>query len=195
MNPDRNFPLSVVLSGRQIRIVGGSGLGITLGAKEIVLDSADPVLRIEPWFPGCLISPPQADVHCSQETTVCRFWITPLVCDDLAEACVTIRCRGQVVETLATPSKVVTRTTAKVLATLGLVTPVASKTLSVAGWDPDELLRESLPYVADWVDRVGFVQSGLLLTGGLLLAAVAYYYFTRPLMSEVEPKLLAPGEL
>src|SRR5262249_7505683 len=71
MNPERNFPLSVVFSGKQIRIIGGAGLGITLGQQEIVLEASDPVLSVEPWFPGCLISPPRADVHVSQENTVC----------------------------------------------------------------------------------------------------------------------------
>jgi hypothetical protein len=194
MNPDRNFPLSVVLSGKQIRIVGGSGLGITLGTREIVLDAVEPVLNIEPWFPGCLVSPPRADVHCSQETTTCRFWITPLVCGELTEACVTIRYRGQVVETLSTPSKVVTRTTAKVLATMGVVSPIAGKALDVAGWNPDRLLRQSVPLVGDYIARLGLVQSGLLLTGGLMIAAVAYFYVTRPLLSEEpEPGLLASG--
>lgn len=192
MNPDRNFPLSVVLSGKEIRIVGGSGLGITLGAKEIVIDPQDPVLSIEPWFPGCLISPPRADVHCSQETTTCRFWITPLVCDDLKEACVTIRYRGQVVETLPTPTKVVTRTTAKVLATLGLISPIAGKVLHIGGWNPDEILRQSLPYAADIVQRLGLVSTGLLLTAVFLAAAFGYYYITRPILSEdPEPQLLA----
>src|SRR5207244_9406802 len=94
MNPQRNFPLSVVFSGKEIRIVGGNGLGITLGQQEIALDPADPVLSVEPHFPGCLISPPRADVHVSQENTICRFWVTPLVCGDLSEACVTIRSCG-----------------------------------------------------------------------------------------------------
>lgn len=192
MNPDRNFPLSVVLSGKEIRIVGGSGLGITLGAKEIVIDPDDPVLSIEPSFPGCLVSPPRADVHCSQDTTTCRFWITPLVCDDLKEACVTIRYRGQIVETLPTPTKVVTRTTAKVLATFGLISPIAGKALHIAGWNPDQILRQSLPYAADLVQRMGLVSTGLILTSVFLAAAFGYYYVTRPLLSEdPEPQLLA----
>ncbi len=191
MNPHRNFPLSVVFSGKQIRIVGGSGLGITLGQQEIVLDPADPVLSVEPWFPGCLISPPRADVHVSQESTVCRFWVTPLVCGDLPEACVTIRYRGQVVETLATPAKVVTRTAAKVLAALGLVTPVVSKALDVAPWNLGDLLRQSLPYAADLLAGMGPLRTGLCLAGILLMAALGYFYVTRPLLSEApEPSLL-----
>jgi hypothetical protein len=191
MNPDRNFPLTVVLSGKQIRIVGGSGLGITLGDKEIVIDADDPVLSIEPCFPGCLISPPRADVQCTQDTTICRFWITPLVCDELPEACVKVRYRGQIVESLETPSKVVTRTSAKAFATMGLISPIAGKALHLAGWDPDELLRKSVPYVADVVGRWGLFQTGLLLTTGFMIAAVGCYYVTRPLLSdEAEPNLV-----
>jgi hypothetical protein len=191
MNPHRNFPLSVVLSGKQIRIVGGSGLGITLGQREIVLDPADPVLAIEPWFPGCLISPPRAEVHVSEETTVCRFWITPLVCGDLSEACVTIRHRGKVVETLETPAEVVTRTTAKVLAVLGVIAPIVSNGLSVLGYAPADLLRQSLPYAADLVAALGPAATGATLAGILLTAAVFHFYVTRPLLSEeAEPGLL-----
>lgn len=191
MNPQRNFPLTVVFSGREIRIVGGSGLGITLGQKEIVLDPAYPVLAVEPWFPGCLISPPRADVHVSQETTVCRFWITPLVCGELPEACVTIRYRDQIVETLPTPARVVTRTMAKVLALLGLASPIVSKGLHLAGWDPDDLLRRSLPYLGDMLSGMGLMRAGLLLTCLLLAGAAGYYYVTRPLLSEEpEPALL-----
>jgi serine/threonine protein kinase len=191
MNPGRNFPLSVVFSGKEIRIVGGSGLGITLGRQEIVLDPADPVLSVEPWFPGCLISPPRAEVHVTEESTICRFWITPLVCGDLSEACVTIRYRGKVVETLATPAHVVTRTLAKVLAVLGLASPIASKALDAAGWNPVALLRRSLPYAADLLARLGPAGSGLCVAGLLLAAALGYFYVTRPLLSEErEPSLL-----
>jgi hypothetical protein len=194
MNPQRNFPLSVVFSGKQIRIVGGRGLGITVGQREIVLDPAHPVLAVEPWFPGCLISPPRADVVVSQETTTCRFWITPLVCGNLSEACVTIRYRDKVVETLATPARVVTRTAAKALAVLGLASPVVSKGLSLAGWDPDEMLRRSMPYLADAVAGMGLMRTGLLITAVLLAGAAGYFYITRPLLSdEPEPALLPQG--
>jgi hypothetical protein len=181
----------VVFSGKQIRLVGGSGLGITLGQHEIMLDAEHPVLSVEPWFPGCLISPPRADVVVSEETTVCRFWITPLVCGELPEACITVRYREKIVETLATPARVVTRTTAKVLAAFGLAFPIISKGLTVAGWDPDNLLRQSVPYAADMVNRLGLMQTGLMLTALLLAGAAGYFYITRPLLSEeAEPNLL-----
>jgi len=191
MNPARNFPLSVVFSGKQIRIVGGSGLGITLGQQEIVLDGADPVLRVEPSFPGCLVSPARADVVVSEETTLCRFWVTPLVCGDLSEACVTIRYRGKVVETLSTPAKVVTRTAAKMLAALGVAAPLLGKVMDVAGWNPQGLVRRTLPYAGDLLASLGPIRAGLCLAGILLAAAVGYFYVTRPLLSEeAEPKLL-----
>lgn len=195
MNPQRNFPLSVVFSGKQIRIVGGSGLGITLGQQEIMLDADDPVLAVEPRFPGCLISPPRAEVTVSQETTVCRFWITPLVCGDLPEACVTIRYRGKVVETLATPASVVTRTGAKVLGMLGLASPIASKALHLAGWDPDEMLERFMPYVSDLLGGLGLMRASLLLMTLLLAGAAGYFYVTRPLLSdEEEPELMPQGK-
>jgi serine/threonine-protein kinase len=191
MNPARNFPLSVVFSGKQIRIVGGSGLGVTLGRQEIVLDPADPVLSVEPWFPGCLISPQRAEMQVADETTVCRFWITPLVCGELPEACVTIRHRGKVVETLATPAKVVTRTAAKVLATLGLVSPLASIVLDAAGWNLAALLQRAVPYATGVVADLGPLPSGACVAGILLTAALGYFYVTRPLLSEEpEPAVL-----
>jgi hypothetical protein len=194
MNPHRNFPLSVVFSGKQIRIVGGAGLGITLGTREIVLDGDDPVVSVEPWFPGCLISPPRADVHVSDESTVCRFWITPLVCGDLPEACVTVRYRGKVVETLATPAQVVTRTAAKMCAALGLVSPVVSKAVHLAGWNPDAIVRRSIPYAGRLLAGMSATRFGLLAAGALMLAALFYYYVTRPLLSdEPEPALLPKG--
>ena len=184
MNPERNFPLSIVFSGKQIRIVGGRNLGITLGTEEIVIDRTDPVLSVEPNFPGCLISPPRADVHVSEETSVCRFWITPLVQGDLSEACVTIRYRGKVVETLATPTKVVTRTFAKLLAVAGIASPVLSKAMSVAGWNSDAGLRRSIPYAANLLGSLGPMRSSLCLAGFLIAAAATYFYVTRPLLSD-----------
>jgi serine/threonine protein kinase len=191
MNPERNFPLSVVISGKEIRIVGGSGLGITLGQRQIELDPADPVLSVEPSFPGCLISPSRADVLVSDINAVCRFWITPLARGDLSEACVTIRYRGKVVETLPTPTKVVTRTLAAVLAALGLLAPIANHLLTIAGWNFDDLLRRWLPFVADRLTQMGPTRLGLCATGALLAAALFYFYVTRPLLSEdPEPSLL-----
>jgi hypothetical protein len=69
--------------------------------------------------------------------------------------------------------------------------PLASKALALAGWNPDEVLRRSLPKLADLLASLGPVRGGVCLAGVLLSAAWCYFYVTRPLLSEEpEPKLL-----
>ena len=135
--------------------------------------------------------PPRAAVHVSEETTICRFWITPLVPGDLKEACVSIRYRGQIVETLATPAKVVDRALTRVLAAAGLAAPIATKIFYLSGWNVDSLLRRSLPAGADLIARLGPFRFGACLAGILLAGAVVHFYVTRPLLAgEPEPALL-----
>ncbi len=191
MNPSRNFPLTVVLSGRKIKVLDARGMKVSVGTRDIVVDAEHPLLEVEPSFPGCLIMPPSAAVDVSEETTVTRFWITPLSEGEIPEACVRIRHRGRIVETLPTPASVVARTWAKLCLGLSALSPVLAQVFEGLGWTPATEIREGFPVVG-WLFRtLGPAAGVLLLAGAFLLASVVLYRVTRPVASEPEPALTA----
>lgn len=183
MNPARNFPLSVVFSGKKLRIRHAAGMGVTLGTNEIVLDPSDPFVEVEPHFPGCMVTPPKCRLDLSAMTTVTKFWVTPLAEGPLPEACVKIIYHGRVVESLPTPTNVVTRAWAFVCLACGVLSPVVKQLLDGLGWNWTlaQEIREGFPILALLADRVGAVGTSFLLAIIFLLAAVVLYYLTRPI--------------
>lgn len=191
MNPHDHFALAVVFTGKAIRLQEVKGMKITVGQQEIVLAAEEPFLEVEPCFPGCVIAPPRAIVEVAAETTVARFWITPLATGDLPEACVFIRYRNRLVETLPTPSKVVTRTLAKICAVFGFLSPIGSKIIESLGWNPTAELRQALPVFGAVLAALGPMRFSLVLGAALLLAALLFYWLARPLQTSSEPALFA----
>jgi len=152
----------------------------------------EPIVEIEPCFPGCLISPERLRIDVSPVTQTVRFWVTPLTEGDLDEACVRIFYRGRLVEELPTPTKVVKRTWGYVCIAAGLGWPIFQWVAQRLGWSPMDEINEGFPVVGRLFESIG-VTAGSLLIGGVLLAIGGLIYrLTRPIeANQSEVPLLA----
>ena len=154
MNPHRSFAFAVTFSG-----------------QEVANDPADPVVEVEPCFPGCVVSPPRPRVDLSQATRVARFWVTPLAEGELNDACVRVYHRGRLAVTLLTPTRVVKRTWARVCVAAGLACPAVRYVAARAGWSP--------------TDEVGPVVS-MALGAALVGVGLVLYRMTRPIETSLD---------
>jgi hypothetical protein len=180
MNPQQSFALSVIFSGFPIQVVARRGMSVAVGANEIALDPDYPVVEVEPCFPGCLISPPRARADLGEPTVLVPFWITPLTEGDLPQACVRVYYRDRLVQTLATPSRVVKRTLARVFAWAGVGWPAASSVLEAYDWTLTAQIRQHFPLLVPFFRFLGTVPGVLLLMAGLFGLAGLFYWLARP---------------
>jgi hypothetical protein len=180
MNPQKSFALSVIFSGLPIQVVARRGMSVAVAANEIALDPDDPVVEVEPCFPGCLVSPPRARADLAAPTVLVPFWITPLAEGDLPQACVRVYYRGRLVQTLATPSRVVQRTLARVFAWAAVGWPVASSVLEAYDWTLTAQIRQHFPVAGPLFHFLASVPGVVLLMVVLLGLAGLFYWLARP---------------
>jgi hypothetical protein len=180
MNPQRSFALSVIFSGLPIQLVALRGMRVAVGEKEIVLDPSDPLVEVEPCFPGCLVTPPRGRADLTEQTVVVPFWITPLTEGDLPQACVRVYYRDRLVQTLATPCRVVQRTLARVFAWAGVGWPVLSSVLEAYDWTLTAQIKQKFPLLAPLVHFLGGLPGVILLTVVLFGLAGLFYWLSRP---------------
>lgn len=193
MNPARNFPLTVVISGRKIEIRAAKGMLVAIGATEFAVDPQDPWVEVEPAFAGCLVVPSMLALDVSGETTVARFWITPLAEGALPDACVRIRHHGKVVETLSTPTGVVARTWSHVCLALSIASPALLQVLEGLGWTPAVEVASGFPMVGGLWRALGPSASVLVLFALFLATGLVLKRLTRPLPAASEPALFPSG--
>ena len=124
MNLRKNYPLTVMLSSSSPNLAGGPRASVAIGRRAIPVDPTDPILVVEPIFPGCLVSPAMASVDARRDpNATVRFHLTPISEGDLRDARVEIRSRGQTVEVISTPAVVASRAPAKVLSVVAAIAP------------------------------------------------------------------------
>jgi hypothetical protein len=181
MNPERNFPLDVVITGRDVKVVAARGMKVAVGRQMLELDPSDPLLTVIPRFAGCLVVPPRLQLDVSPETVTARFWVTPLAEGDLPDACIELRYRGKLVESLPTPTQIVARTTARIFLGLGLLSPVILQTLEGIGWTFSQEVREGFPLIGHYFRFFGRSAGTLLFGSALLITAWICYRLTRPI--------------
>lgn len=76
MNPDRVYPLVIILSREQLEAVRKKG--VSEGKKELSLQSEADV-EVEPVLPGCYCYPPRRTASVRDDQAECRFWVVPHV--------------------------------------------------------------------------------------------------------------------
>ncbi|MEM1296406.1 MAG: serine/threonine-protein kinase, partial [Verrucomicrobiota bacterium] len=145
MNPNRAFELSVFFSAGEIRIVPGENMGVNIGQNRFEIDEANPDVEVEPHFPGCLVTPSRIRVDLTPELVTTKFWVTPLAIGNMKSACVRVYYQGRLVDTLATPAKVVTRTSARAAAIVGIGWPFIYPILELRGWTWTDQVEQQFP--------------------------------------------------
>lgn len=183
MNPERMFPLLVVLSAEQIREVVKRAVKQAESAGfQVRTDSA---VEVEPILPGCDCYPPRDTLPVATEAVTATFWVVPHVLRRVEGARVVVRQNGAVLANVPLDVRVSKQTLAVACGLLGLVAPYLSMGLKSLRLDPATQKEEGFALykqVGFWLlDRLTPEMIGF----GLLGLAAAFYLAMRPKQRDV----------
>ncbi len=183
MNPERLFPLLVVLSRKSIQKVVKKAVKQAESAGFRVTEGS--VVEVEPILPGCNVYPPREPVTIEKSVAQATFWVVPYVLGRVQHARVVVRQDGRVLAEVPLQVKVVKQTAAIVAGVLSLVLPYASKAAEHFGLDWTTQQQQGFALYW-WLARavLGVLRPEVLGLGLLLLTA-ALYLAMRPRKREV----------
>jgi hypothetical protein len=183
MNPERLFPLLVVLSRKAVEEVAKRGVSQARSGRFRA--EADAPVEIEPVLPGCHCYPPRKQVAVLRETVTVTFWVVPHVLGKVQNARVLVRQEGRLLAEVPLEPCVGKQTLTVLLGALSLVLPFALLLLKHFHLDFESQLDQGFglyAQVADWELRA---LSPELVGGVLLAAAAAAYLWLRPRRKDV----------
>lgn len=168
MNPFQHYPLKVELNEKQLAIKTKDLVSQAAGQMQVPKEN--PKVEVVPTFPGCLVVPERIVLEVASKESQNEFWVTPLTEGLLEKARVDFYHQGQLLTSVATPTKIVKTTLAKATLVAGVSAPILSAIFSAF----DITLSENLPILfrlfATLVGSEGWIS---LSNFGLLLFLVA----------------------
>ncbi len=176
MNPDRVFPLLVMLTREEVeKVVKRHVEQMATGPLKIEKDTP---LEIEPVLPGCVCHPPQITTKLDSKDQVFTFHVVPHVLGTVTGARVLIRQDHQPLAEIELDIRVVQRTMVLVSGLSALVLPTASAVMNHFGIDftPKD---GSNPYLSAMKFLFGEVTPAVMMAALVALTGVLYW-FTRP---------------
>jgi hypothetical protein len=183
MNPERMFPLLVVLSKKAIEEVARRGVSQAQSSRFRA--EADAPVEVEPVLPGCHCYPPREQVSVRQETVSVTFWVVPHVLGKVMHARVLLRQEGRVLAEVPLEMCVARQTLTALLGGLSLVIPFAFMLLKHFRLDFESQLDNGFGVYAQATGWALRCLSPELIGGLLLLAAVGAYCWLRPRKRDV----------
>ncbi len=178
MNPQRMFPLLVVVADRALMQVDQEGVGQrTSGRFQVARGS---VVEVEPVLPGCACYPPREQVRIGKGEATATFWVVPQVLGTFMEPRVVLRQDHRILADIPLRIKVVKRTMAVVMGVLTLVLPFLSTVLKHFRLDFETQLKEDFGLYAQAADLALSSLSSEGLAGLLLAGTVGFYLWSRP---------------
>ncbi len=183
MHPDRLFPLLVVLSPKAIQAVVKRGLAQAQSGRFRV--EAGSVVEVEPVLPGCACYPPKEQVPVADGDARATFWVAPHVLGKLSNARVLVRQEGRVLAEVPLDIRVGKQTLAVLLGALSLVLPFALLLLKHYRLDFESQLNDGFGVYAQVANWAMHRLTPEALAAGLVLAAVAAFFWLRPRRRDV----------
>ncbi len=175
MNPQRSYPLLVILSADEIREIVKRR--VTQTTSETFTVDTSTGIEIEPVLPGCQCYPLKATVSAaSTEPVTTTFWIVPQLYGRVQGAKVIVRQNGQVLTEIPLQAKVVEKTLAYSLAGLSFVMPYVTEAAKANRVDFASQKAEGFPVyrmAMNWI--ADYLQPEWVGLGLLLLAGVVYW--------------------
>jgi|GEM_PF-4637375 len=175
MNPQRSYPLLVILSADEIREIVKRRVKQTT-SETFTVDTSTGI-EIEPVLPGCQCYPLKETVSAaSTEPVTATFWIVPQVFGRVQGAKVIVRQQGQVLTEIPLEAKVVEKTLAYIIAGLSFVMPYVTEAAKANRVDFASQKSEGFPVyrmAMNWV--ADYLQPEWVGLGLLLLAGVVYW--------------------
>jgi hypothetical protein len=183
MNPERMFPLLVVLSKKAVLEVARRGVSQARSGRFQV--EADSLVEVEPILPGCACYPPKEHVAVRQDTVTVTFWVVPHVLGKIMHARVVVRQEGRVLAEVPLEACVVKQTLTVLLGGLSLLLPLVLLLLKHFRLDFESQLDDGFGLYAQATGWALRSLSPEVLCGLLLASAVAAYFWLRPRKRDV----------
>jgi len=193
MNPERMYPLTVVLAEGRLRQVSKPGVGQKTAGEQLVVTKEDPFVRVRPVLPGCLCYPDEQVVDATPKLVEVRFQVVPQVVGTIEEARVEFYQRHRLMTAVPLPLVVSRQTLAVVLGSLGVAWPVLGTMLKSAGGN------EPTDLAATWLQWLLAQPHALEVGLGLgAVAAIVCWWWNRPRqasafagLDQIEPMTVA----
>ncbi|QJW96890.1 hypothetical protein [Frigoriglobus tundricola] len=179
MNPDRMFPLLVILSAQQVQEIAKAKVKQAV-SESFRVEAGAPV-EVEPVLPGCDCYPPRHTLTVESADAVTEaFWIVPRVLGRVHGARVLIRQGGRVLADVPLDVKVSRQTLAVACGLMSLAAPYLSMGLKSLKLDYEPQKADGFPLyqrAGSWVaENVRPEWLGL----GFLGLAFVLYLWMRP---------------
>lgn len=181
MNPNRMFPLLVVISKEKIREVQKKHVQQT--GQQIEVNEKKRV-EIEPVLPGSHCYPQKCEVDVDKDVNF-TFWIVPHVLGELQHSRVVIRQDGKELASIPLKMRVVRQTVTIIMAVLVVLLPFLTTLLQHFRLDFASQLQDGFPVYAQLASFVSHNMSPEVLGGVLLLFTLAFYLWRRPRKRDV----------
>lgn len=184
MNPDRMFPLLVILSKEEVAEVVKAR--VKQAASEAFQVEEGSVVEVEPVLPGCDCYPPRHALTVAADgTTSATVWVVPRVLGRVHGARVLIRQGAQVLAEVPLDVKVAKQTLAVACGLMSLAAPYLTMGLKSLKLDYESQKADGFPLyqqAGGWVaDHLRPEWIGL----GFLGLALALYLWMRPRKRDV----------
>jgi hypothetical protein len=183
MNPQRMFPLLVVLSRAEIEEVVKSG--VSQAKSEAFRVAEGSLVEIEPVLPGCSCHPPREQVRIGAGEVSVTFWVVPEVLGRIMQARVVVRQDSDTLAEVPLEMCVVRQNMTRLVGALSLVLPFGLFVLKQVGLDFESQSKDGFNLYAQ---AAGWLVQSLtpeVLTGLLLVATLGLYFWLRPRRREV----------
>jgi hypothetical protein len=183
MNPERMFPLLVILSAKEIQAVVQRG--VSQARSEAFRVAEGSLVEIEPILPGCACYPPKEQVRIGAGEVSTTFWVVPHVLGKVMRARVVVRQEGQSLAEVPLEARVVKQSLTLLVGGLSLVLPFVLLLLKHFRLDFESQLEDGFSLYAHLAGRVLRWLTPETLTGLLLAATAVLYFSLRPRRREV----------
>jgi hypothetical protein len=183
MNPERMFPLLVILSRQEIQEVARRG--VRQGRSGDFQVAEESMVEIEPILPGCACYPPRELVRVGPGETTATFWVVPHVLGRVMQARVVVRQDGAALAEAPLEMRVVKQSATMLMGALSLILPFGLLLLKHFRLDFETQLQEGFGLYAQ---VAGFLLNRLtpeVLTVLLAAATAGLYLWLRPRKRDV----------
>ncbi len=142
--------------------------------KALEIEEDESIVRIEPSFPGCVCVPTVGYLDAKKEYDHLNFIVSPLSTGEIPEAKVNIYYKDKLIDTIATPAKVVNTNIAKISAVVTLIIPLIGTIF-------DEFFSQLFGDILPFYSSIGGLEGILtILTTFMLIISGISYYLRKP---------------
>jgi hypothetical protein len=183
MNPERMFPLLVVISRTAIEEAVKRHVAQQKSPEfQVALDS---IVEVEPVLPGCACYPPKEQMQIQRKDVSARFHVVPHFRGKLADARVVLRQGGRVLAEVPLEIRVARQGLTVMLGALSFLLPFALMVLKHLRLDLEAQLTDGFGLYAGMANWALRSVSPELLAGVLLAATGLAYLWFRPRRRDV----------